>query len=44
MRLAAYNRCVSNFANASSKFLAPLGTSHTPKPLGEIQYDWLKKK
>ncbi len=30
------NRCISDFANASSKFLAPLGTSDMPKTLSEI--------
>jgi len=32
----SYNRCISDFANALSKFLAPLGTSDMPKPLGDI--------
>ncbi len=30
------NRCISDFANASSKFLASLGTSDIPKTLGDI--------
>jgi len=36
IKLAAYNRCISNFANALSKFLASLGTSDMPQPLFEI--------
>jgi len=30
------NRCFSDFANASSKFLAPLGTSDMSRTLSEI--------
>jgi len=30
------NRCISDFAIASSKFLASFGTSDMPKPLGAI--------
>ena len=30
------NRCISDFANASSKFLASLGTSDMPRTLGDI--------
>jgi len=29
----SYNRCISDFANASSKFLASLGTSDMPRTL-----------
>ena len=32
----ALNRCISDFAIASSKFLAPLGTSDMPKTLYAI--------
>jgi len=30
------NRSISDFANASSKFLASLGTSDMPRTLGDI--------
>ena len=30
------NRCISDFANASPKFLALLGTSDTPRTLADI--------
>jgi len=30
------NKCVSDFANASSKFLASLGTSDMPRTLSEM--------
>ncbi|RZB32738.1 MAG: hypothetical protein AEth_00416 [Candidatus Argoarchaeum ethanivorans] len=35
----SYNRYISDFANAPSKFLATLETSHTPQPLSEIGVD-----
>ena len=31
------NRCISDFANASSKFLAPLGTSDMPRTLDPVR-------
>ena len=31
------NRCISDFAIAPSKFLAPLGTSDMPRTLSEIK-------
>jgi len=31
------NRCISDFANAASKFLASLGTSDMPGTLSEIR-------
>jgi len=34
--LGSLNRCISNFANAPSKFLAPLGTSDMPRTLSEM--------
>ena len=33
------NKCVSDFANAPSKFLASLGTSDMPKTLAEMLFD-----
>ncbi len=33
------NRCISDFADAPSKFLAPLGTSDMPRTLSEIAGD-----
>ena len=30
------NRCISDFANAPFKFLAPFRTSHMPRTLGDI--------
>ena len=32
------NKCISDFTNASSKFLTPLGTSDMPKTLAEIPH------
>ena len=40
-RLQSHNRCISDFANAPSKFLASLGTSDMPKPLSEIMAEGL---
>jgi len=34
--LASPNRCISNFANAPSKFFALLGTSDMPRMLYEM--------
>lgn len=33
----AYNKCISDFADAPSKFLAPLGTSDMPKTLDDSE-------
>ena len=40
----SYNRCISNFANAPSKFLASLGTSDMPRLFYEIPSLSFKKK
>jgi len=32
----AYNKCISDFADAPSKFLAPLGTSDMPQTLSAM--------
>ena len=37
------NRSISDFADAPSKFLAPLGTSDMPKTLSEIPNPALKR-
>ena len=38
------NRCISDFAIALSKFLAPLGTLDMPRTLSEIAGDGLKEE
>jgi len=45
----AYNRCISNFANTPSKFLASLGTSDILKTLyaislWRVKYDFQTKQ